>query len=465
MDTQLKKSFFKRFWWIIIILVIFLIPVSFFGGNYLTGGALRIKKQFSAPTKSGFYNNSPTIVDDYIYIGTSINTSEEPQKDNYFYKMDLNLKPIWQYKLKDYLEVQGSAALDSQKNIYFVVTSRKKDKRSIQKNDLYSLTNSGTLRWTKEISMSSELFKSGPTTPAIGIDDTIYIGDSKFFAFKPDGNLVWSYPNDNKFFAGMRSSPIIDKMSNIYFIAPMADTTEESENYFVYKFTAAGNLLWQSQKLTNNQLKLSGQEKYGFSKYVSTSPAFSTNQTIIYAASSNTVTAINTQTGAFSWSFTPEGIYGDFEASPVVDDQDNVYIGTKANESSTLYAIRADGKGLLWENRIGGDLYGTPALGDGRILYQSSEYTGSTGTFHAIDMKTGKYLWNINISLGIKDFQKTSPSIHNGYAYIGTMSKDIFGSLLKIKIDSKEYLSDAAWPRFHGGNDNSGRLIKTNDVE
>ncbi len=171
-----------------VIVVVVLIPVVAVTGNYFTGGARRIVRSFSPGTEhGGFYVNPPTIVDDHVYIGTSINSSQPAEKDNFFYKLDLDLEEIWQYKLDDYFEVQGGAALDSSKNIYFVVTKRTEGKRGSQESHLYSLTNNGKFRWKQKITYDNEKFDTGPTTPAIGTDDTIYIGHGKIFAFDPNG--------------------------------------------------------------------------------------------------------------------------------------------------------------------------------------------------------------------------------------------------------------------------------------
>src|SRR4030042_5257319 len=215
-----KKVFFKRFWWVFIILSIILVSVVFVGANYIGGNSYRIVKTFKPNTGAGFYSNPPTIVAGYIYIGNSINSSITPFKDNYFYKFDLDLKKIWEYKLPESEEVEGGAALDSKGNVYFIVSKRTNDKQSIQENNLYSLTNDGKFRWQKIVSYEGEKFQSGNYTPAVGLDDTIYFGDSKLFAFRPDGSQKWKYPENTDVFVNLRSSPIIDNSGNIYLVAP-----------------------------------------------------------------------------------------------------------------------------------------------------------------------------------------------------------------------------------------------------
>lgn len=457
MHLRANRNFFKRFWWLVIILGVLLSIAILVTTNYIFGGGTRIAKTFTPATESGFYVNPPTIVDDFLYIGTSVNTSFEPIKNNYFYKLDLDLNLVWEYALPEYHEVEGGGALDSHGNIYFKVSKRTGKKMSTQENHLYSLANDGAFRWKKKISYDGEKFESGPTTVAIGVDDTIYAGGSRLTAFLPDGSEQWTYPRENKVWTGSRSSPIIDQQGNIYYVAPEPTNGEQTETIKAYKFSPQGNgtPIWETE-LENNIIV--GDQSSGNKVWVVTStPALSTDQRTMIAAVGNTINAVNMETGEHLWSYQPEGIAGAFEASPAMDGENNIYIGTKANEKSVLYAIRSDGTGLLWQNAIGNDLYCSPSLGDNGILYIGSEYTPNDGRFHAIDMKTGEYLWSIKLMFGLKDFQKNSAAIHNGYAYIGTMKKNILGPLVKIKIDSQGYLPGAAWPRFHGGNENNGR--------
>ena len=430
-----------------------LLLVVFAFVNYFLKGGTRIVKSFTPPGGTAFYANPPTIIDDYLYIGTSINSSIDIKKDNYFYKMDLDFNTVWEYKLPDYWEVQGGGALDSRVNIYFLASNRG-GKESSQEMKLTSLTNSGEFRWEKPVSVPGQTTHVTMTTPSIGEDDTIYVADSKLFAFNPDGTEKWHYPEDDTVFVNSRSSVVIDSSGDIYLAAPVPTNGEETDSIGLFKFTGNdGTLLW-SAELVNLPTTLSGEEGNPVRVVVST-PAFTYDYSRIYAATGNTINGVNTRTGELSWSYTPEDIQGSFEASPAVDDKGNVYIGTKANEGSVLYAIKADGSGLLWKNEVASDLYCSPTLGDGDIIYAGSEYSPN-GQFHAIDMNTGEFIWNIS-TYGIKDFQKTSPVIVDGYVYIGTMSKQVWGSLLKIKVDSEGYLEGAGWPGFHGGSANNGR--------
>jgi hypothetical protein len=147
---------------------------------------------------------------------------------------------------------------------------------------------------------------------------------------------------------------------------------------------------------------------------------------------------------------------GAFRGSPAVDAQNNLYIGTKANDKSIFYAIKANGSGLLWKNELGSDLYSSPALGDDNTVYVGSELSPK-GRFHALDMLTGAWKWWIFLP---GDVTWSSPVLDKGFVYIGTMNdinRGTGGYIHKIKVDANGLLPNAGWPRFHGGNTNTGR--------
>jgi outer membrane protein assembly factor BamB len=144
---------------------------------------------------------------------------------------------------------------------------------------------------------------------------------------------------------------------------------------------------------------------------------------------------------------------GVFRASPAVDDNDNVYLGTKADTASVFYAIRSDGTGLRWQVRVGGDLYSSPAIGNDRTLYVGSE--GSMN-LHALDLATGTEKWSAKLRA---DATWTSPVISdNGTLYIASMDVNGTGAgMYAFRTDATGLMQGAGSPRFHLGNANTGR--------
>src|SRR4030042_6480653 len=278
--SQPKKSFFRRFIWLWIILGVGVTPVGvaaysgyqhdknaaegksdkgFFSGNgddEYSKLDERVAASFLPESGAAFKYNSPTIVGNAIYIGTSQKFSYEGDHaaaiaslpNNYFYKMDLNLNVIWQYPLEKTMVV-GAASLDSKGNIYFatelfIANENAQDKESffLGTLNLVSLPNDGKLRWKKPFSPSNEKVDHVMFNPAIGVDDTIYIGHDKFYAFDTEGNIKWQYPADDSKIIGFSSSPVIDSAGNIYFISPEpVDNEWGTETIRAYKFTPGSN--------------------------------------------------------------------------------------------------------------------------------------------------------------------------------------------------------------------------------
>ena len=436
----------------------------------------RIVAAFTPESGAAFQYCSPTIVDDYIYIGTSTNidASTEPEEylsslpDNYFYKMNLDLNVIWEYPLEKG-NVHGSASLDSQGNIYFVTNSYYAGENDYMgKNHLLSLTNDGKFRWKKQISYEDESWKHAMMNPAIDVNDIIYLGDSKLYAFYTNGSIKWQYPDNDSKITGMRSSPVIDSKGDIYFISPKPYTNNddyEKYNVRVYKFKPEGTLIW-STKLDNNILfDEGGIENGGGGGRGSTaysSPAFLKDKKSFYTIVGNTINRVDSETGEIIWSMTPINATGRFKATPAVDENNTLYVGTKSNFESNLYSIDSDGN-LIWMQHVGADLYSSPVLGDNGVLYIGSEGT-KVGRFHAIDMGTGELQWSS--FRNYPDFSYGSPTLKDGYIYFGVhevLGYQYFWSyrdaLLKIKVEANNYQENAAWPRMHGGNMNLGRKL------
>lgn len=384
----------------------------------------RLLQEFK-PGSVGFYYNPPTLVGNAIYIGTSRGIEYTPATTNAFYKLSSTLGKVWEYSLGQ-KEVRGGATLDATGNVYFTVEEgRFRNTSNPSTFYLYSLDPSGGLRWTREIRRT--LPNLGMNNPAITADNTILIGGDKFYAFDVNGNVMWAYQEAASLL--VMNAPIIDPDGNIYFSSANA----------IISLTAAGVRRWRVT---------TGGEYFS-------SPAFSTDHAKVFVAVAGRVYCLRASTGEIIWQFSPPGIVGVFYASPAVDDNDNVYLGTKADAQSVFYAIRADGTGLRWQNPIGADLYSSPAIGNDRTLYFGSEAANSQ-QLHAIDLATGARKWSSPLR---KDATWTSPAIaDDGTLYIGSMDIDGVGAgLYSFRTESGGLLRSAGSPRFHGSNANNGR--------
>lgn len=391
---------------------------------------------FFSQGSAGFYYNSPTLVDNYIYIGTSRGFSSNLASDNYFFKLNLNLTKVWEYPLGN-IQVKGGATLDSAGNIYFVIQEgRLPEDTSKSKLYLYSLDKDGVFRWYKLI--NSVVLSVGMSNPAIAVDDTIYVGGDKFYAFDANGNQKWTYGNNMI----IMNSPVIDPNGNIYF-----------------------NIHGSRDGKSIVSLDKNGGERWAVSAFgeAFSSPAFSTDYSKIFVGIENKLYCLQTSTGIKVWEFTPPGIVGWFRATPAVDNYNNVYIGTKGDSNSIFYAVKSDGSGLLWKNAIGADLYSSPTLGDDNTLYVGSEVSEGKG-LHALDMATGNTKWSSDFIPYHSSPIWSSPVLTNtGYLYVATMDginldgSIVTGGVYAFRTESTGLLKNAGSARFHGGNSNTGR--------
>jgi outer membrane protein assembly factor BamB len=117
----------------------------------------------------------------------------------------------------------------------------------------------------------------------------------------------------------------------------------------------------------------------------------------------------------------------DFRSTPAVDDNGVIYIGSHGfgldNDESTLYAVKADGSGILWQNNLGSDIYSSPTLGNDRVIYLGSEGHGNTedkhNRLHAFRMSNGERIWSAQL---YNDVTWGSPILSdNGMLYVSSM--------------------------------------------
>ncbi len=369
----------------------------------------------------GFGRGGLTLVGDYLYIGTSSGGSDAGATANYFFKFDKQLNKVWQYSLGHY-EVMGNASLDASGNIYFIADTIHPSHTWVSDNfKLYSLDNNGNFRWSKSLGWGQR-DEDGAKNIAIAADNTIYAGVSNLSAFDTDGNILWTYAD-----AGSHiSAPIIDPTGNLYFT---------SDGYAI-SLDANGNKRWRTTA-------------YGRTL------AFTTDYSHVIAADA-IVTSIATATGAISWTYSIPNVAADsyWYASPVVDDNNNIYIGS----NMALYAIKADGSGLLWQFNMGSPMT-TPTLGTNRILYITSQYGSNTGNkfnrFHAFDMNSGKRLWSAQIET---DIICSAPVIAvGGMAYVQTMNGGPAGIYAFQTESTAGLLPNCGTPTFQESNAHNGR--------
>jgi hypothetical protein len=401
-------------------------------GNNVTKSD-RQKYEYIAPG-TGFSNGCPTIVNNYLYIGTSSNI---PTSNNYVYKFDLTLNKIWEFAIGPE-SITGSPALDNFGNIYFITDSgRTTQFGSSAKLKLYSLDNNGNLRWSRYIGGNTVLV--GMKCLAIAEDNSIYAAGDSLFAFDINGNIKWTYYN-TYIPGGVNQAPVIDPNGNIYYASFGK----------VFSIDKNGNERWI----------------YDLGEYSNckSSPAFSSNYSSLIIAASKTVYSISTSNGSLIWKYS-FNMNADFRSTPAVDDNNIIYIGSHGNggdnDESTLYALKADGSAILWEKNHGSDFYSSPTLGNDRVIYIGSEGHGNTenknNRIHAFNMSNGNRIWSAQLP---NDVLWGSPILHtNGILYVttayidGSTPSGIYG----FQTDAARLLPNCGSPTLQLSNEHNGR--------
>jgi outer membrane protein assembly factor BamB len=353
------------------------------------------------PGKTGFDYNSPIIKGSYLYIGTSTKLFSDVENDNAFYKFDLQLTQIWKYQL-DSFEVRGSAALDSDDNIYFTVQEgRKYGDGSQSKLYVYSLTNSGTFRWKKLIATGTEIKDVGAYELSVG--NHVYVQGADLYAInKADGSEAWKTS-----MIGGVSRPFFDNAGNVYMLHFGEFRSYTSSGTLRWTYTPSDNFTEGGDAFSNGAFAAADQSKIVFFY-----------DTWLYN--------INTADGSLNWKYNAPHT-GYQRGTPTVDADGNIYVGRKNhNLSSAFYKVKADGSAIIWDELGFGETYGCPALANDSNVYFGSELlnngpgvTPGWNRIHALNINTGKVVWQADLG---SDVGTCSPALSStGRIYIGTI--------------------------------------------
>ncbi len=202
--------------------------------------------------------------------------------------------------------------------------------------------NNGNRKWAFTISGGNPAVYS---SPAIGTDGTIYVGDSNsnFFAVNPDGTQKWAFATGNN----VNSSPAIGTDGTVY----VADFDGN-----LYAVNRDGTRKWAFQ--TGALISTS-------------SPAIGSDGTIYVGSSNNKFYAVNPD-GTQKWVFATGGDIGN--SSPAIGADGTIYVGSRDNN---LYALTDGGQGGVtkkWAFAAGGQVDSSPAVGaDGTIYFGSAD--------------------------------------------------------------------------------------------
>ncbi|MEW6620109.1 MAG: PQQ-binding-like beta-propeller repeat protein [bacterium] len=165
---------------------------------------------------------------------------------------------------------------------------------------IYAINPDGTKKWEFETGDSVE------SSPAIGVDGTIYVGshDHKLYAINPDGTKKWEFATESH----VGSSPAIEVDGTVYVGSLYA-------NKF-YAINPDGTKKWE----------------FATGDLASSSAAIGFDGTIYVGSYDKKLYAINPD-GTKKWEFATEGI---ITSSPAINSDGTIYVGSWDNK---LYAI------------------------------------------------------------------------------------------------------------------------------
>jgi outer membrane protein assembly factor BamB len=303
-------------------------------------------------------------------------------------------------------------------------------------------------------------------SPAIGPDGTIYTGGttsessslySHFYAWKPNGDLKWTYELENHGDT-IDSSAAIGPDGSIYF------GTEEHGRSHLVALDSRGKVKWKWDQGSGTYksspaigrdgtiyfggagffyaLHPDGTKKWEFptGAWVPSSPAIGQDGTIYVGCRDNKVYAVDPQ-GHKKWEF-PTGGYVD--SSPAIGPDGTIYVGSCDKK---LYALNpADGK-KKWEYATLGLVISSPAVAaDGTVMVGSDD-----GWVYAVDPVSGEMKWNFMAEKAVE----SSPVIGaDGTVYIGEGN----GTFYAIFSNSGG-LANSPWPMFRHDVRHTGNLF------
>ena len=359
---------------------------------------------------------------------------EITEQVRYLYAVDAATgKENWRIQLGAN-EVRSSPAVAADNSIYLTVELRDPYNYSVLGDELWHLSPDGNLLWKYDINPRRLTMEVGLSSPAIGIDGTIYVAGDRLYAIRSDGTLRWSaletYPEM------FRNAPVIGKDGTVYFVYHNIPLTAFNPDN--------GSILWTCQLGVNDHCLASPAIGPGGTIYAATQPG------LLYAISPD---------GHPLWTFdlASAGFSGTFRSSPAIDAEGSVYFGINTgNPSSAFFALNPDGT-LKWKFEPSDlpddvpsthfDIYSSPALGSDGSVYFGQEFgrvyslKASDGSLNGMSATNSAITWS-------------SPSLDSkGVLYIC----DLSGSIYAFQTVSKGLSQSAAWPKFRSDNQNTGR--------
>ena len=179
--------------------------------------------------QSGYYigSSSPAIGSDgKVYFGSDA----QEQNDGYLYSINSSGSLAWSYQNGS--DEGSSPAIGSDGKVYIGSSkSETIDGYSYYYGYLYSVNSNASLVWSYQ--SGGDIFSS----PAIGSDGKVYVGDTRLYSINSSGSLVWSYQSGGDIF----SSPAIGSDGKVYIGSSKTESIDESYYYYGYLYSINSN--------------------------------------------------------------------------------------------------------------------------------------------------------------------------------------------------------------------------------
>lgn len=321
--------------------------------------------------------------------------------------------------------IYGTPALGQDGTVYFYSGTS-----SI--NNLYALNANGKLKWTYNTHESVQINSS----PAVGSDGKIYLGDDCLFVLTANGSLCGRYIPEHF----IRYTPAIASNGNIY---------ASSDEGVLYALSSGASLLWEYANSRSDAsigsdgslyfgsfhklcaITSSGSLKWTYTtgNTVYSPPAIGSDGTLYFGSMDDRLYALNSD-GSIKWSYATGG---GITSSPVIGDNDIIYF---KSTDQNLYALNSNGS-LRWNKKIGSG--STPAIGaDGTI------YAGSDKLYALSSDGNIEWTYSTGYAVGIPTIgpDGTIYFCSNGYLYA------FYGA---------SGLADSPWPMYRKNPQHTGR--------
>ena len=303
-------------------------------------------------------------------------------------------------------------------------------------NQAYALTPAGALKWkfNRFDTPIHPWYDVGQRMPAVAEDGTVYVPADGLYALDPDtGERLWHFaPRPGS----CRQSPVIAGDGTIYVFIHQHD---------FYAVNPDSTLKWHTQLDHDWEMSFA-------------CPAIAGDGTIYVGAEGGLngwVYAFDPADGSKKWKYDVVGDYRHVRASPTIAADGTIYVTTKAGTASAtalVIALNPDGT-EKWTYELenlhnADDSYSTPSVGADGMIYCGAE----TSYFYAF-RPDGTLAWKTMLEFGLN--WSSAAITPDGTAYIGTHTEG-GGNLYALRTSSLGYAS-SPWPRFRGGNQNTGR--------